>query len=944
MDAKAQRILNIYEAGVSETELDTAFKTRVDTIEAKADASTGGSLGSIKPTDAAPTPARNGNYTFSIGGNKPAWLTAEAGVTEVKAGDGVAVVYTEPSGYSYTHVDTGSSIEQVRSQSTGNVPSSKLLDDELNNACSVIGRNNALQGTDLVNYLSHYGEINFNIENIFLNGTKTLVQNTTGYPLQSAYLTHIYNVVWSTKAEKKIAIPSSDQLTVFTLGFWINKTKFDLISDRKFVVFNGSAWVGFETASINRLRFGYSESLDLGSGKSITMSCLATNKDWSYIQINSNNYITSASTFALKFSDSSAGDVDFAALTFLKSYVELDPYKIYYKYKSSITLSESKQTKADFKAEIYTENLQTEANLEYPNFWLNSGEVGFPENIVPATIINTPSDAPFSTITLPTIRRFSWTNDASSEKKFAAVGVMSDAPKITFMFWTKASQLTAINCTTISILSKVSGVQTWRTIQLPSILNEEIKNLQDEEMRLKLTSKYGDWVCYRLQWFNTIFTNTFMFKFNTSAKDGELYLANVFLNKSIVNVDPNTVRYKLRNSSIAVLIAQLYPSLNASKNFLLGNEFFSICDSLGVAGIWQTKLANLSGGIYDNAKNTNVAAPLSIGGTGTIGFDKSCGQWRARNFVSNYPTAKFLFIENINDMNFAGGSITDTPFMLSRVDYLADLGLTDLTDANNYWTNNFASIIEGYSALKGAVINVPYYGVGKNLAITSLPTSNGNVTLNVNGKVYSIPVTTSDTIQTIRTKILEYQYEYIIDAPNADGLTVDFYYSAGVTLTFGASGTGMSVSITNTSTAQVFTPRWFIGEASEWTNPEKWTSTPPSIYAAYRGLIEYLQKNMPTCELIWIIPTRYGLSLSNYLRVDGTYDIDAYNASDTTYQSLCVRQKAVCDFYNIRYVDLNKKAGITLYNMLSYYNENNVHPKTVGYEKWGEMIYKMLIG
>ena len=73
--------------------------------------SVGNSLGSIKPTDAAPTPARNGNYTFSIGGNKPAWLTAEAGVTTVKAGDGVAVVYTAPSGYSYTHVDTGSAYE-----------------------------------------------------------------------------------------------------------------------------------------------------------------------------------------------------------------------------------------------------------------------------------------------------------------------------------------------------------------------------------------------------------------------------------------------------------------------------------------------------------------------------------------------------------------------------------------------------------------------------------------------------------------------------------------------------------------------------------------------------------------------------------------------------------------------------------------------------------------
>ena len=102
--------------------------------------SVGNSLGSIKPTDAAPTPARNGNYTFSIGGNKPAWLTAEAGVTTVKAGDGVAVVFTSPSTYTYTHVNMSSDfitimgIEQARSQSTSKVPSSKLVDDELKKA------------------------------------------------------------------------------------------------------------------------------------------------------------------------------------------------------------------------------------------------------------------------------------------------------------------------------------------------------------------------------------------------------------------------------------------------------------------------------------------------------------------------------------------------------------------------------------------------------------------------------------------------------------------------------------------------------------------------------------------------------------------------------------------------------------------------------------------
>ncbi len=98
------------------SDLNTEVENRISSdknIQNQIDAIESGQLGSIKPTDAAPAPARNGNYTFSIGGAKPAWLTAEAGVTEVKAGDGVAVVYTAPSSYTYTHVDTGSTIDNT---------------------------------------------------------------------------------------------------------------------------------------------------------------------------------------------------------------------------------------------------------------------------------------------------------------------------------------------------------------------------------------------------------------------------------------------------------------------------------------------------------------------------------------------------------------------------------------------------------------------------------------------------------------------------------------------------------------------------------------------------------------------------------------------------------------------------------------------------------------
>lgn len=93
-----------------------------------------GYLGTINPTDAAPTPAKSGKYEFSIGGNKPAWLTAEAGITTVKAGDGVAVVYDGVSSYIYTHIDISSHFTEITktyASSYGFLPTSTGLENKI---------------------------------------------------------------------------------------------------------------------------------------------------------------------------------------------------------------------------------------------------------------------------------------------------------------------------------------------------------------------------------------------------------------------------------------------------------------------------------------------------------------------------------------------------------------------------------------------------------------------------------------------------------------------------------------------------------------------------------------------------------------------------------------------------------------------------------------------
>ena len=60
------------------------------------------------------------------------------------------------------------------------------------------------------------------------------------------------------------------------------------------------------------------------------------------------------------------------------------------------------------------------------------------------------------------------------------------------------------------------------------------------------------------------------------------------------------------------------------------------------------------------------------------------------------------------------------------------------------------------------------------------------------------------------------------------------------------------------------------------------------------------------------------------------------------YRALIEIQKEVCNLFGIEYIDLNQKGSINLDNAEQYYYSNNVHPKIIGYEKWGEDIFRII--
>lgn len=99
----------------------------VETLFDQVESVAGGYLGTILPTDVAPTPGKNGFYKFSTAG-VVSWLT---GTPTVSAGDQVSVVFTDPD-YTYTWLDGSLNISDALDSQDSSVAASSKAAYDLN--------------------------------------------------------------------------------------------------------------------------------------------------------------------------------------------------------------------------------------------------------------------------------------------------------------------------------------------------------------------------------------------------------------------------------------------------------------------------------------------------------------------------------------------------------------------------------------------------------------------------------------------------------------------------------------------------------------------------------------------------------------------------------------------------------------------------------------------
>lgn len=387
---------------------------------------------------------------------------------------------------------------------------------------------------------------------------------------------------------------------------------------------------------------------------------------------------------------------------------------------------------------------------------------------------------------------------------------------------------------------------------------------------------------------------------------------------------------------------------------ITGKTFWTIFDSLGSGNIWQNRYVELTGAIFYPELNSKTSSPISIGGTSSGASQLNGTLNRAKNLIKykdTYPI-DIVFIENVNDINLNIGSIDDKPWFQGKKIVCTQGAFESSSEAVNYARNNLNNILSNIPKelrKKGNMLTFPYYTSkeGINLRITNKAIKSGNITITVNNKKYYTTVDKKMNIYDIAYNISNIFFDggwsYV---NNGDAsVTLSYYNQNPITITFDDNETGVTAVIKKEKATSEYIYYFKGYTENEWEDINEW-STSISLYSSYKGLIEYLQKELPSTQLYWFIPSYWAVDFNDQTikNPDGSFNLSLYMQTNKyiKWTELIQCQKNISILYGIQVVDIHNNCGISLNNIDYYYYSSNVHPKKEGYYKWAETLYQLI--
>lgn len=289
------------------------------------------------------------------------------------------------------------------------------------------------------------------------------------------------------------------------------------------------------------------------------------------------------------------------------------------------------------------------------------------------------------------------------------------------------------------------------------------------------------------------------------------------------------------------------------------------------------------------------------------------------------------------------------------------------------WKENFSadlpSILSSNTPKLRSVIKATYDTKKLTLPFSATAVNAGTIILTIDSQDFNITIEDGESLADAITKLNDWAFDDYTDWSNAEtkgqirNNSIELKYigdnvDASYNITFNGGTTGITLgSISETTTSGTQRYQFNSLDLGEWSTTTKWLPTNGrTCYPSMKGLLEYLKETFPLTEIVvWAVqwlscykPTsdkQPNFAHETYAG-SGVYalSIDEYyaNTSVANYLSSKEGMRKAAEYYNCRFLDVDKACGINIFNMFEgYYNENDLHPKVQGYERWGETLAKL---
>lgn len=367
---------------------------------------------------------------------------------------------------------------------------------------------------------------------------------------------------------------------------------------------------------------------------------------------------------------------------------------------------------------------------------------------------------------------------------------------------------------------------------------------------------------------------------------------------------------------------------------------------------WMPKLCELTKMNYLSELNSLINVGNDVPSTYEMYFHPLRAQLQA--LIDNQGTTNVdvILVENVHYRKI--GNAKDYSFHPSQLLSFDTYNMTK-DEEEAYWQANFALIVGSFpssSQKADTLLKSTITRYTRVITFSSSAVSAGLFTLSIDGHDFASDITSGMTLAQAIAEIYTWAFGDYCDWENIsfDSTSITIRYKGSssdpsINFSVNAGTTNISATVSGSNTQSTSKVYRYLESAtdSDFLVKEKWHKMQPYFYNGYRtlkGFFEDININFPNAKVVvFSVPDYSFSSFDEHLNMGNFMETQQYTESTENGEQML----NVAKLYSAITINVEKECGISPFNWFNFYSANNVHPKTVGYERWAETITRFLI-